>query len=102
MSRQQHGVEVRGDPQAVTTSDLEHQQPLRASGARLGDIVHYLVRVSPELHRRIHTGRGFPGRWNDLWDEWIEANPGASARKIGRFASELLKDFGIDHLPIGR
>ena len=61
-----------------------------------------------EHQRGIH-GRGgvigpqntfLPGRWNDRWANWIDNNPGATRNQVEQFAKKMLRDYGLDKLPV--
>jgi hypothetical protein len=41
-----------------------------------------------------------PGRWNQIWSEWIGANPKATAKEIFQQAGKMMDDFGLGHLRI--
>ena len=44
--------------------------------------------------------QGMPGRWNQRWGEFIEANPNASAKDVYQFAGSLMDEYGLSGLPI--
>ncbi|MDX2111241.1 MAG: RHS repeat-associated core domain-containing protein [Verrucomicrobiota bacterium] len=41
-----------------------------------------------------------PGRWNQIWGDWIKANPNATSKEIFQQAGQMMDDFGIGHLKI--
>ena len=41
-----------------------------------------------------------PGRYNALWDAWIQAHPNANASEAYAFARQMMRRFGLDGLPI--
>jgi hypothetical protein len=69
------------------------------------DIHSFTITVDHHItHLRGIHGRGnhgqFPGRWNQLWQDFIDNTPNASALEVYQFAGRLLDDFGLGHLPI--
>jgi hypothetical protein len=42
-----------------------------------------------------------PGGWNRVWQQWLDANPDASAHEVYQQAGRMMDQFGINHLPIG-
>ena len=41
-----------------------------------------------------------PGRWNQIWADWIKANPNATSKQIFQQAGQMMDDFGIGNLKI--
>jgi hypothetical protein len=77
--------------------------------ARGINIDQYTVTLSRGTHLGGVHGRGgyvgpgnttLPGQWNSLWDDFIRANQGATAKEIYQFAGQLMDDFGLSGLPI--
>jgi RHS repeat-associated protein len=67
------------------------------------DIDRYTIRVDRTTHLRGIHGRGqsgMPGRWNSRWDDFIRRYPNASARETQDFANRLLREYGLNNLPI--
>jgi hypothetical protein len=44
--------------------------------------------------------QGMPGRWNQRWSEFLDANPNATATDIYQFGGSLMDEFGLSGLPI--
>lgn len=41
-----------------------------------------------------------PGKWNQRWNEFFEANPNATMRETYQFGGKLMDEFGLNKLPI--
>jgi hypothetical protein len=73
------------------------------------DIDLYTVELSRGTHLSgVHGQGGFvgpgnvslPGQWNAHWQEFINANPNATAKEVYQFAGQLMDQFGLGGLPI--
>jgi hypothetical protein len=69
------------------------------------DIDSFTVTVEHQIThlRGIHGGGNmgqFPGRWNQLWQGFIDVNPNATAKDVYQFGGKLIDDFGLGHLPV--
>jgi len=51
------------------------------------------------VHGKGNMGQ-MPGKWNDIWEAWIDANPRATAEDIYRQAGKMMDDFGLSGLEI--
>ena len=67
------------------------------------NIDDYCIQLSKKTHLKGVHGNGngaqMPGKWNQLWEDFIEQNPNASPSEIFYHAESLLKRFGLEHLP---
>ncbi|XYH93819.1 RHS repeat-associated core domain-containing protein [Sorangium sp. So ce1128] len=71
--------------------------------ARGVDIDKFTVEISQGHHLSSVHGRGelnTPGRYNQRWAEFIEANPNATAKDIYQFGGRLMDEYGLNRLPI--
>ncbi len=71
--------------------------------ARGVDIDKFTVELSQGRHLRSVHGRGdvmTPGRFNQRWADFIEANPNATAKDVYQFGGMLMDEFGLSKLPI--
>ncbi|WP_437620613.1 RHS repeat-associated core domain-containing protein [Sorangium sp. So ce1151] len=71
--------------------------------ARGVDIDKFTVEMSQGHHLSSVHGRGglnTPGRYNQRWAEFIEANPNATAKDIYQFGGRLMDEYGLNRLPI--
>ncbi|WP_437874700.1 RHS repeat-associated core domain-containing protein [Sorangium sp. So ce513] len=71
--------------------------------ARGIDIDKFTVEISRGHHLNSVHGRGdmvMPGRYNQRWVEFIEANPNATAKEIYQFGGRLMDEYGLGGLPI--
>jgi hypothetical protein len=67
------------------------------------DIDEFTVPLTQGQHLQgVHgTGNALaPGRWNQVWDDFIRANPNATAKEIYQQAGTMMDDFGLSGLPI--
>jgi hypothetical protein len=73
------------------------------------DIDKYTVVLETTTHLAGVHGRGglvgpgnvtLPGRWNQLWQVFKDANPNATPKEIYQFAGWLMDRFGLSGLPI--
>lgn len=91
---------------AATRTNYHHifPQQFREKFAKLGlkEIDEYTIVLPEQFHQALHAGRssGAPGRYNKLWDDFFRQNPDATLDNVVDFAEKMLKDFGIDRLPI--
>nr|HMR11186.1 hypothetical protein [Polyangiaceae bacterium] len=63
----------------------------------------FTVGISQGRHLRSVHGRGdaiTPGRFNQRWADFIEANPNATAKEIYQFGGRLMDEYGLSNLPI--
>jgi hypothetical protein len=69
----------------------------------------YTVELEMQTHLSGVHGRGgfvgpgnvtLPGRWNARWEDFISANPQATAREVYQFAGQLMDEFGLSGQPI--
>ncbi|MEZ4772743.1 MAG: FG-GAP-like repeat-containing protein [Bacteroidia bacterium] len=68
----------------------------------IANIDDYTIQISKQTHLKGVHGKGLgnlPGKWNELWSEFISTNPNATPSEIFYFAEGLLKRFGLEHLP---
>lgn len=68
------------------------------------NIDQFTIVLEQTTHLRGVHGRGLgdmPGKWNQRWAEWFKKNPEATPEEAWRFAEGLLKEYGLDELPIG-
>jgi RHS repeat-associated protein len=71
--------------------------------ARGVDIDKHTVEISQGRHLGSVHGRGdaiTPGRYNQRWAEFIEANPNATAKDIYQFGGRLMDEYGLSGLQI--
>lgn len=52
------------------------------------------------LHGRGVPTQGMPGRWNQRWGEFFDANPNATAKDIYQHGGQLMDEYGLSGLPI--
>lgn len=72
-------------------------------GARGINVDKFTVELSQGQHLQGVHGRGdllTPGRWNQRWGEFIEANPSATAKEIYQHLGRMMDDYGLSNLPI--
>lgn len=58
--------------------------------------------VKPRMILKGVHGNGLgnlPGQWNKKWSEFIKTNPNASPSEIFNQAEQMLKQYGLEHLP---
>jgi hypothetical protein len=66
--------------------------------ARGIDIDKYTVELSQGEHLQAVHGRGnamVPGRWNQLWEDFIAINPNATSKDVFQFLGTLMDEFGL-------
>jgi hypothetical protein len=71
--------------------------------ARGVEIDKFTVEISQGKHLGSVHGKGdliTPGRFNQRWAEFIEANPNASAKEIYQFGGRLMDEYGLSGLPM--
>lgn len=54
--------------------------------------------LSESVHQRGVHGNGIgnmPGRWNQQWEEWIQANPNATAKDVYQQLGRMMDDYGL-------
>ncbi len=74
----------------------------KARGISIDDFtvsVDHTVTHLRGIHGRGNLGQ-MPGRWNQIWTDWIKANPNATATDVYQQAGRMMDDFGIGHLDI--
>jgi hypothetical protein len=62
----------------------------------------WILRTNAFLATTTH-GRGvgdMPGRWNDRWQAFIDANPNATATDVFQCGGRLMDEYGLSGLPI--
>jgi hypothetical protein len=67
------------------------------------DIDKFTVDISQNRHLRSIHGLGdaiSPGKYNQTWDNFIEANPNATAKEIYQYGGRLMDGYGLNKLPI--
>jgi hypothetical protein len=72
------------------------QQLRRWFKSRGIDIDKYTIKLTADEHRLIHNEY----RWNDIWKDFMEANPKASKRKLFAQMRTMLQEYGLEGLPI--
>lgn len=80
----------------------EFEKFFRARGINVDDFtvtVDHTVTHLKAIHGRGNMGQ-MPGRWNQVWGDWIKTNPNATASEVYQQAGKMMDDFGINHLPI--
>jgi hypothetical protein len=60
------------------------------------DIDRYTIKLAADEHRLIHNEY----RWNEIWKDFMKANPQASKREIFAQMRSMLADYGLEGLPI--
>ncbi len=60
------------------------------------DIDKYTLKLAADEHRLIHNEY----RWNEIWKDFMKANPKASKRQLFKQMREMLKEYGLEGLPI--
>lgn len=63
----------------------------------------FTITVGENFHLKALHGAGqgaVPGRWNQTWASWIEANPNATTQEVYHQAGRMLTDYKVDHLVI--
>jgi Predicted lipoprotein of unknown function (DUF2380) len=102
------GSDDKGPPQQVNPGRVhrhhllpqQHRRFFRRAGI---DIDKYTVELGEKAHLSGVHGRGdgaVPGRWNERWHEFVEANPQATADEIFQHMRSLMAEFGLSDLPI--
>ena len=108
------GPEVVAPQQALAAESTQRHhlfpQQFRPDFARVGiDIDQHTVALPTTTHlSAVHRRGGFvgpgnvdlPGQWNQLWTEFWDTNPDATAKEAYQFAGRLMDEFGLDDLPI--
>jgi RHS repeat-associated protein len=87
---------------AQAKKDYHHifPQEFREEFERMGidDIDQYTIPLNPEVHRIIHSGGWYGGKYydmyNDEWGMWINEGE-RTAEEAGEFAADLLNQLGI-------
>jgi len=67
------------------------------------NIDNFTVSLSVRRHLSSVHGVGdaiTPGRFNQRWAEFIEANQNATAKEIYQFGGRLMDEYGLSSLPI--
>ncbi|MDF2788859.1 MAG: hypothetical protein K0S80_1957 [Neobacillus sp.] len=67
------------------------------------DIDDYTIKLDTTTHLKGVHGNGLDimeGKWNKKWREFRERNSDASKSEAKKFAKKLLKEYGLDDLPI--
>ncbi|MEW6183575.1 MAG: PQQ-binding-like beta-propeller repeat protein [Bacillota bacterium] len=67
------------------------------------NIDKYTIELDKSVHLRGVHGKGIDGlsgKWNQRWEKWIKEHPRATKKEVERFAQQLLKEYGLDKLPI--
>lgn len=66
------------------------------------DIDKYTLEIAEDVHRCIHSGKGFGrgGKWNKAWKDFFEHNPNATPEEIYKHAGKLIYEFGLDGIPV--
>jgi RHS repeat-associated protein len=74
-------------------------QQFRGLFSRLGiNIDEHTVTVSESVHLQGIHGSGLgsmPGRWNQQWAKWIEANPNATIKDVYQQLGRMMDDYGL-------
>ena len=52
------------------------------------------------MYKKLIHGAG--KNWTTRRKEWIDANPNASTKEVYQFAGQLMDEYGLSGLPIGR
>jgi len=84
--------------QVLHDHHLLPQQFRRFFSSRGINIDEHAVTLSESVHLRGVHGSGIgnmPGRWNQQWAQWIEANPNATTRDIYQQLGRMMDDFGL-------
>ena len=42
-----------------------------------------------------------PGRWNQRWKDFIDANPNATTKEVYQHLGKMMDDYGLSGLPMG-
>jgi hypothetical protein len=67
------------------------------------EIDDFTVPLTRGQHLKAVHGTGdtlSPGRWNQVWEEFIRANPNATAKDIYQQAGRMMDEFGLSGQPI--
>ncbi len=67
------------------------------------DIDKYCVELPADVHLKGIHGKGMgsmPGDWNGRWQQFFKANPDAKPNQIFDFMHLMIKDYGLQGLPI--
>jgi titin len=97
------GLGGAGEKAAGEATQLHHIFPqsgeFAAQWDRLGFNIHdFTIRIPESLHYSMHGNRG--GAWNAAWREFFEKNRLPSFKEVTDFADSLLRQYGIDKLPL--
>ncbi len=68
----------------------------------ISNINDYTILLSSDTHLKGVHGKGLgllPGKWNDEWAKFINDNPNADPSQIFNHAENLLRKYGLEHLP---
>ena len=95
-------------PSSLGTADHHlFPQKFRSDFANAGvDIDQFTVTVDHNwthlrgIHGKGLPAQGMPGRWNQRWADFFEANPNATATDIYQFGGSLMDEFGLSGLPV--
>ena len=69
----------------------------RARGINPDD---FTMQIPRDLHIDIHSGGSRGGAWNQAWEDYFRANPGATASDIYKQAGKMLYEFRIPGGPV--
>lgn len=85
----------------------KHRAWFERKGINIDD---FSVKLESKEHLSgVHGKGGFVGsgnvkypkeKWNDLWDDYIDKNPGATPKEIYQHAGKLMDQFGLSKLPL--
>ena len=90
-------------PQKMVDHHLMPQQFRKFFEARGIDIDSHTISIGDLSHSRGVHGRGLgnmPGRWNQTWRDWINANPNANDADIYRQLGRMMDDYNLQGIPI--
>lgn len=83
--------------QAVRAKHHVFVQQLRTWFKSKGiNIDKYTIKLVADEHRLIHNEY----RWNDIWKDFMKANPGASKRQVFAQMRAMLREYGLEGLPM--
>ena len=60
----------------------------------------FTLQVPRPLHQQIHSGGPRGGAWNQAWEDFFGANPGANATDVYKEAGRLIYDFQLPGGPV--